>query len=536
MVQITASDAVQIISYSIIIIFCVAIILLVVVLIWARYAGHHFKQLFRDNKIFSCNTKSKAAQALDATIARLYILPLLISCCLPQRVFRHLCIIFYNSGCLYNLCVLLDQVSRHCVRQFPILIYIVPNFDKLCTKIIVKITYDVWRIKPTHFANNDLIELSYFSLALRHHLRDSTTSNEFQTYQMLETVQLQIAHQQKIIANVAEHSNRCMRLNRDTETINYDTWFNFLDFSSLQFDESIIDYMNSKLELIPSKAHIIIMLSGGVDSMCLVYLMLRLRTADLTFETCHINWQKRKESDYESLLLIDCMRALGVRHNNYVCNIDKNDPDWDAKSTLYRVSIMQLLSRKRQSASAQAAASSASAPVFFAYGHVITDVIENIIINTTQSGSKSGAHSCLELCGMLEHDLMHGVNIWRPLLLHPKPDYYGIPHLPDNAANLNVQRRVFRREGIDYDINRVRELYRQSLQTKLWLTLIIDTKFTLAQFIMVPTWLLQRRTHDSLAHINAAKEKIKQHIDQNRWPLKIMLGKHTYELTAASTI
>jgi len=235
---------------------------------------------------------------------------------------------------------------------------------------------------------------------------------------------------------------------------------------------NISKYFRTKLKQYTTgkdKVHIYLLISGGIDSMTMARIVLGILYDEskcfkdqYEFHGVHIDWKVRNESTIEATHLsvfFDKFNKI-LRENNRKCfdfrvvtsPIDPQGKDWDTKSTNYRMGLLKELGKEQE--------------CMFVLGHVVEDLLENLICNASMNGIASGKQSYLDLFGMRELIHRNGVALFRPLLLHSKPKHSDTPHLLDNAKNLDIKRRAVRRaiSEYSYDIGRIRQVYSEFLE------------------------------------------------------------------------
>ena len=187
--------------------------------------------------------------------------------------------------------------------------------------------------------------------------------------------------------------------------------------------------VNKLLPLLKTDRKVIVSLSGGVDSMVMLYL---LKYSRANVSAVHIVYGNRKESDYEYQFLAEFCNKLRVPLSVYKIKwlkrgyIDREfyeDMTRDLRFFTYHASN-SILSNSLDKV----------APCVI-MGHIKDDVIENIWTNIAH------CHHLDNLKKMESEELQSGVCIIRPFLNVDKKDIYnvskviGIPYLKNTTPN-----------------------------------------------------------------------------------------------------
>ena len=167
----------------------------------------------------------------------------------------------------------------------------------------------------------------------------------------------------------------------------------------------------------------LVSLSGGVDSMVLTHVLLRLQkraVVPYTVHAVHIDYSNRAESSAEAAYLQRWCDARGVQVEVRVVHevsrgVTARD-EYEKESRRIRFEAYELCM-----------AASGAPAVFF--GHHRGDVQENVVSNAMKGGG------LLELSGMAAASVVNRVMIWRPMLPHPKADVYAYAHSYGGAPN-----------------------------------------------------------------------------------------------------
>lgn len=164
---------------------------------------------------------------------------------------------------------------------------------------------------------------------------------------------------------------------------------------------------------------ITVSLSGGVDSMVLLFLLRKIQLNEnhkFELNAVHINYKNRQESDMEQLFVEEYCHYLGVPI--FVREIDglkrkTNDVDreWYEKVTRdIRYNLYKLMQQRHPKKSC------------IVLGHIRDDCIENVFTNLSK-----GQH-IFNLCKLEENSVMYDVDIWRPAIKVDKSQIYKIAH------------------------------------------------------------------------------------------------------------
>jgi len=162
----------------------------------------------------------------------------------------------------------------------------------------------------------------------------------------------------------------------------------------------------------------IVSLSGGVDSMVILAILIRLSKANNNFPiyACSINYNQRDEQGEE----MDFLKAY--------CEFNK---------VIYFLETLEGYSRKKEDSGSRNEFEEESRKVRFNLynkiiknhggkgvfvGHHKDDIIENIFTNSMKGGN------LLDLEVMKEISIIHGINIYRPLLAYHKDSIYKLSH------------------------------------------------------------------------------------------------------------
>ena len=400
--------------------------------------------------------------------------------------------------------LILDQISRHVYRHNP--------------EMIIQYTLESKRYIDTvidkDYGNLSLKEKAFLSLATRHLLRIISQSREYKGTDQHSKISNSLNIQMKLLdlalqeyqtiytklksksPNVDQYletyffvkainSNnlkvyRCHRyIDKDycvwnVKPIYEPKWY--IDFG----ETKISKYFQSRLLNLEkqyfqdkNRINIFLMISGGIDSMTMARIVMGIlhskskRFEKFRFYGIHINWQKRNEATLEA----EALERFFEIHNSTLdrdsqfsfqvidSTVDPNDSDWDNKSTQFRIKTLDYIDWFE---------GDESTVNLFTMGHVVEDLIENLICNSTMEGVTTGKQTYLDLFGMREL-VKRKIYFFRPLLLHSKPKHYDTPHFLDNAKDLDVKRRVIRRAigEYSYDLSRIKQVYSEFLEINM---------------------------------------------------------------------
>ncbi len=331
-------------------------------------------------------------------------------------------------------------------------------------------------------------DMIFCSIAARHSVRRNTIDND-KLIEFNKALETKIKEIKKVI-----HLNNCeLRLNQEIDENKYSMW-NVKE--SYNVSDEITEFVKNKIEkFVPTDSHIILLCSGGKDSMTLAHVLKKLYNERREYTIIHFNWRKRNEADYEASLL---KKYFGDNIHIHYANIDKHDENWDYKATEFKKRILENYSASKKS--------------YVITGHVITDIVENIMCNVFSSTSKMNQRSILDIFGMEELTDMGKYYMFRPLLLHDKPVNENVPYFPDNAENLDVQRRVFRRMNIPYDVQRLTILYEDNQALKRYLSKTNSKQLSGREFCELPTFILKKyyTPNMSVKSIEAVKNQLRR--------------------------
>jgi len=400
----------------------------------------------------------------------------------------------------FTVILILDQISRHIYRYNPDLI----------TKYTLVSEKYIHNVIDTQYHNLSIKEKAFLSLATRHLLRIISQSSDYngsdRHLKISESLDVQIQlldlalqeyqtfnsrlatsgcvdqHLETyfLVKKINSHNLKIYRCHRYIKT-DYQVWnvkpnyspdwyIDFVDTKISKYFQSRLVKTEKELFSDKNKINIVLMISGGIDSMTMARIVFGIlhskskRFEKFNFHGLHINWQKRNEATLEADALemfFKKYNALLEKDNQFSfqvidSTVDPNNSDWDNKSTQFRIKTLQFLDRTM---------GDESTVNLFTMGHVVEDLIENLICNSTMEGVTTGKQTYLDLFGMREL-VKRKIYFFRPLLLHGKPKNDDTPHFLDNAKNLDVKRRVIRRaiKEYSYDLSRIKQVYSEFME------------------------------------------------------------------------
>jgi len=367
--------------------------------------------------------------------------------------------------------LVLDQVSRHYYRDQP---------ERITQVSQPLIRFIENLINSSQYETLTLKEKAFVSLATRHLLRilSLSSSKHHQKISQLLQFQIEFINSQidacarlpvppaiDFVKLINSYNLKIYRLHQFVDPSTYQIWGQppppeTTDSNQwiASFQETeIADYFSTKIDQLQTKLnsplHVYLLISGGIDSMTMARIAIGLKDkmTDVIFHGIHINWRKRNEADLEAEQLEKFFARFDFDFRVYHSPIDPQSKNWDKESTDYRFQLLKQLEQQHH------------ARTVFCLGHVIDDLVENLITNTTLEGVMTGKQTCLDLFGMRE-SIYSKVVLFRPLLLHakPKPDH-GTPFLRDNATSLDINRRIIRRaiKSCPFSVSRIRRVYHE---------------------------------------------------------------------------
>ena len=187
----------------------------------------------------------------------------------------------------------------------------------------------------------------------------------------------------------------------------------------------------------------VVSLSGGVDSMVMLYVIHHLGFDCIAV---HINYNNRDETGMEQHFLEEWCKHHGIRiyvesitdiNRNEKSNINRHEYEIETKKIRFNLykKVILIVHKEYKNATATDAS--------ILLGHHKDDTVENVLINICR------ARSILNLAVIQENAIIEGVNISRPLVNVYKRDIYeiahqnGIPYFKDTTPTWSV-RGIFR--------------------------------------------------------------------------------------------
>ena len=207
-----------------------------------------------------------------------------------------------------------------------------------------------------------------------------------------------------------------------------------LNFTDEKLFRTIFNFINCR-DIDTEKNNILVSLSGGVDSMVVITALLKIFPPN-NIVAAHINYNNREESIREQLFLEEWCREN--RLNIHVKSIedlrrgiDKRE-EYEEQSRKIRFDLYKELMSKYNID-------------FVIFGHHRDDLSENVFTNVMNG------RSLLDLSVILPESEVMGVNVFRPLVPHPKKDIfefshkYQIPYFKDTTPSWS-NRGVLRKQ------------------------------------------------------------------------------------------
>lgn len=205
-------------------------------------------------------------------------------------------------------------------------------------------------------------------------------------------------------------------------------------------------FFKQKFRTDSTKTRVIVSLSGGIDSMVILFVLYQMAKYDaemgwMDLAACHVEFQNRDESSPEAVFLIRWCQMLGIpMYYHYVHDAKRTHgvttSDMRAQYEEHTRTIRFNLYKK---------AMNDVPSIGVVLGHHKDDVIENVFFNVVKGRGIYG------LEGMDVESEQDGVNIMRPLLPLRKSDNfvvshtYGIPYFNNSTPSWSNRGR-FREE------------------------------------------------------------------------------------------
>ncbi len=164
----------------------------------------------------------------------------------------------------------------------------------------------------------------------------------------------------------------------------------------------------------------IVSLSGGVDSMVTLAILIHLRkTHNFPIYTASIDYGLRDESSAESEFLIEYVKTFGIKsYVSYVNGISRKREDSGSRSEFEEESRALRFNTYKKIINENNLSSNCGVFV----GHHQDDIIENIFTNSMRGGN------LLDLPVMKSESKINGINLFRPFLGFPKSVIYDFSH------------------------------------------------------------------------------------------------------------
>ena len=331
------------------------------------------------------------------------------------------------------LIVLLDQFSRHIHRNDSVLIHENDIRAIRCTDDILE---KQWHI---HLSTPQII---FLLMPYRH----QPTSERLEKVVSIIDERLKI--ESKYCSLLEKFKNTTgTRLEEiiENDKKSWKEGDNILEFEEFESDfngiEKIPLYKSIKQFLIDHNAsnysHLAVSLSGGVDSMVLIRLIWHMRNYFGNYNVIgiHIDYGNRPESLAESNFVEEWCNRIGIKF--YKRRIDEVTRG-KTKRDVYEKVAREIRYKTYEIVLNEF---NGNCPAVM-FGHHLGDVQENIISNMMKGCS------LLDLSGMSDTSIVNGVNIWRPMLNHPKSDIfsvshkYGIPYFLDTTPNWSTRGKM----------------------------------------------------------------------------------------------
>jgi len=186
---------------------------------------------------------------------------------------------------------------------------------------------------------------------------------------------------------------------------------------------------------INTETHLLLSVSGGVDSMVLLRSFVYLRDSchsNVDIHVLHINYKNRSESCAEASYVEKYCHSLNVKYHVFVMDMVRSETDRDIYEKHTRSSRYQFYKNMIRQYFVKG--------VFIA--HHQDDVRENVISNI------HNGHSLLELSGMSEVSVNNNVTLFRPFITLEKSilfhyaHQYGIPYFKDTTPIWSVRGKL----------------------------------------------------------------------------------------------
>jgi tRNA(Ile)-lysidine synthetase-like protein len=187
-------------------------------------------------------------------------------------------------------------------------------------------------------------------------------------------------------------------------------------------------------------SHIILSISGGVDSMVCSYIFNKVcQTHGITMDCVHINYCNKQTSMQDELFVTDWCTYIGVPiHVRRISEINRADCMKFELRDVYESYTRNVRYNTYKYVSGLRALQS----TFVVLGHNKDDCFENIVNNLTQEQKYDN------LVGMMPISMVDGINFVRPLLdvskviIRAFASMYDIPHLYDSTPVWSQRGRI----------------------------------------------------------------------------------------------
>jgi len=325
--------------------------------------------------------------------------------------------------------IVLDQFSRHIYRHEK-------NRDdlvKVCDRLALEASEEI--LKNGWLEDYSVYERVFVLMPLRH---QPTKSRMMRVLEEIENMEKVAQVSQSLITRFRRATTRRLhgiKVHGDPNDILEKEEFegNEEDLLKCALVKTMIKFLkaNGGHDI----SHVVVSLSGGIDSMVIVHILTRLKTI-FKFEvvSIHIDYGNRDEARAEADFLEGwCGRQGVIFHKRaiteYKRGVTKRD-DYEKLTRDIRFGTYRSVLDKYGSSSG------------VMFGHHKGDIQENVVSNMMKGCT------LLNLSGMSEVSEMQGVKVWRPLLLHPKKDIYeyghkyGVPYFKDTTPRWSTRGRM----------------------------------------------------------------------------------------------
>lgn len=346
--------------------------------------------------------------------------------------------IFFNRKNLVEGIILTDQIARHIYRNNETMIKLYGEQAIFYVEEFCK-----------YYQPKNNFELLFLCLPFRHY---PNTNRMNKVYDIYNEYMTQYPNEKKYVMQLKKTTEKRYQIFlRNNKKLNADFNGNIFDkeildhksFNNMQFNlDKLIssfeyEYFSSKL----SEEKFLLSLSGGIDSMVLLLLLMAFRKdKNLNFEAFHFNYLKRNESIAEEKYLQRFCNKNNI--TIHIVRIDKSDknliPNWENATKVQRYNNYKKILTERNIDSV-------------ILGHHADDIDENILMNLFCTGSANGNRFMWsDLSGMKSKQLINNVNIYRPFIdldirkkwILDLAKSYKVPYFKDSSFNLATRIRV----------------------------------------------------------------------------------------------